>query len=404
MHPWPFGLAFLCLQLVHGDPEPARDDCHVYQLRRNETRHRTPSVAFRGRVEVSVMPEAGAVTPRQLIIQLELAGNSSETANVFINNDSVALLRINETQVGGNLSLAATNPHNNTWFTLVLALHQHQLLVYRPENRQRILTAELSVSITTVFVSSNEALQVVFNCASGCLINTRSTSPGAELKIERSSVMYVNPQDAEGGGGQQPTMFLIPVNSRESDPLKVDLSNATTGQWSKLLLLLGEDQNSDRGSGSAEDNVTVAPVRVKNVSYRVNVTSVFWTFQCYPDSGRGQDCVTPTDSSSSPSIAATTEQSTSDATSAGMGQVLAWVLTGLALFLVMILALALCSRMTPNAASHTDFQPSVGDLSHRYGVSFESRREAEEDSEPGSPIMTVPHRLHPDDHYSTKVL
>ncbi|KAK8733060.1 hypothetical protein OTU49_006737, partial [Cherax quadricarinatus] len=100
-----------------------------------------------------------------------------------------------------------------------------------------------------------------------------------------------------------------------------------------------------------------------------------------------------------------TDSSKDQSGGAQAGQVIAWVFTGLALFLVMVLALALCAKMTPPPArTHSDFRPSVDIVSQRYGVSSVSQREAEEESEPGSPVLTVSRTLHPDDHYSTKVL
>lgn len=64
-----------------------------------------------------------------------------------------------------------------------------------------------------------------------------------------------------------------------------------------------------------------------------------------------------------------------DEGTAGAGLVLAWVLTGLALFLVIVLAMALCNKLTPPANRQTDFLPSVDVISHRKG-SFNVSREA----------------------------
>ncbi|XP_069937666.1 uncharacterized protein [Cherax quadricarinatus] len=369
----------------------------------------TPQVVFSGHLEVSVLVKEADSLPKEVQIHLESSTSNWKSMYVLINKDSKVSVHVNDTLVDGNLSLAAhtctpTHPPAHAWITLVITLHRGRLLIYRPEDRLRVLTAEVPQTDGAInaYVTSSVINHVAFNCASGCLIHDEA-SPlmGHNLKLE-SEMVYVS---LEGRGDDKPPkMLLASFNSKQEDDtpeknLEVDFSDAKTDHWYKVLL---QAQNSTRAADS-EEVVTVRGVPVKNVSYTVsNATGVLWTYQCYPNMTRERwvearemttTAHTPTDSSKDQSGGAQA------------GQVIAWVFTGLALFLVMVLALALCAKMTPPPArTHSDFRPSVDIVSQRYGVSSVSHREAEEESEPGSPVLTVSRTLHPDDHYSTKVL
>ncbi|XP_042878416.1 uncharacterized protein LOC122257276 [Penaeus japonicus] len=172
----------------------------------------------------------------------------------------------------------------------------------------------------------------------------------------------------------------------------------------------------------------------KNVFSVTNVDSVFWSLYCYPDVARGQeswirhaspDLQDPTtnpdpdenEGDQDPGINEQTEEEAKEKGeegeeeeegNVGEGQVWAWVLTGMAFFLVMILALALCTRMRPRheITSHGDYLPSIGIVSHRHTAEA-GGREAEEMSEPGSPTIPVPvinHKLPEENDQSTKKL
>lgn len=408
MEPRPAYLVLLLLLQVVEATNQMAQDCRVYHLQ-NGTQQR-PAVPFLGQLEVSLwMGEAGGGgggIPNDLAIHLTSDHHlQNQTVQVFINRDCEALVLVKDKQVGRMLRLVAA--HSDTWLTLVLTYHHGTLLLYRPENRMNMVRAAITMegNMTATVHSSNE-LHFAFNCGVGCLVHDGS-SPlmGVSLGLGPSLGLYLSPQP----GARHPAFVLSPTSNQSLAPADDDVPLNTTwwqpGTWYKLV---PHDQEGDGRVRGSREEVQIVKIPLMNVSYSITHSiDVLWTLHCYPDMARGVE-KQPLGETSTPQPPTKDihNQRQTEHESAGAGEVVAWILAALALFVVALLALALCTRMSPPPDRPPDFLPSVGVVSQRFEVA-ENGREAEEESEPGSPMLTVPpvsHRLPQSVDYSTKVL
>ncbi|KAG7173562.1 hypothetical protein Hamer_G025033 [Homarus americanus] len=379
-------LLFLAFQLVHTDDPQLAEDCRVYHLENYTDHHQSPPVPFRDHLEVSMFVESAGQPPSFVQIHLK---SDNETVEVFINRDSEVTVRIGGKQkVKKRLLLNTTTPPLNSWFTLVLDLHSDTLIIFRPEDRLHQLEVNVRLGDNVMAQVAGD-LHVVFNCMTGCMVHDK-TSPwfGQDLGVLSSLTLYVSPEE----GGQHPVVVVEPFNSFSQDPSDKVVANVTAEDpalWYKVVLQQdSENEAGVDGTGRGEHRVRIT--LSKNKSYSItNVTNALWTLWCFPD--KAKEAIKPSIRGSLGGEGDYKEDDDDDdhdedndkLEGAGAGQVLAWVLVGLALFIVMVLAMILCTRMGSPAGNH------------------------EEDSEPGSPMLTVPpvnHRLPQQDHYSTKVL
>lgn len=431
--------AFMCVTVTSSAPGGTTDDpidCRIYTLGAAGSPYRTPAQPFAERLVVSFFNASEEDDDRaETTIHLVGSANESESVSIYINFEAQVILRSGGTMLGAPLQLPS-HGRGGTWASLVLALHDSRLVVYSLEDPVGVvMSAEVSLKgNVSSFVASSTPTHLALDCPAGCHVHDgRSPLVGRWLPLPPSLNLFVSASDQNGSSA-----FGLAFKSEATDVAglkKVQLDvgrwhsgggvGAARGRWHKVQI--SRDGNTpvriSWGDGG-EKKVDVAPGQMLfSVS---NASSVLWSLHCFPDVARGQEAwLNRTSHDPDDPNQPEEENQTADKEdqkeeekedegekeeegNVGEGQVWAWVLTGLAFFLVMVLALALCTRMRPRheVTSHGDYLPSIGIVSHRH-MPETGGREAEEMSEPGSPTIPVPvinHKLPEENDHSTKKL
>ncbi|XP_063592817.1 uncharacterized protein LOC134769945 isoform X2 [Penaeus indicus] len=416
-------------------------DCRIYTLGVEGASNQTPTIPFRQHMTVSFFTAGQADSRVQTTIHLVDSSSEGGSVTIFINRDAEVVLRSGGTQLGGSLKLPpAPSPPSHgrwgTWTSLVVSFHDFCLVVYSQEDPVgAVIAADVNLKGNiSSFVASSTLTYLVLDCPAGCHVHDgRSPLVNRWLPLPPHLNLFVA---ASGQNASSSLSLAFKSEATDYPGLKATElevgrwrgrnGQAASGEWHRVRITrLGETSvNISWGEGSRI--VDVPPG--KRVFSVANASAVVWSLYCFPDVARGQEAwlnhTSPArddpppnpDEDESQSAGADEESQEEGADegepreegSVGEGQVWAWVLTGLAFFLVMVLALALCTRMKPRReiTSHGDYLPSIGIVSHRH-IPETGGREAEEMSEPGSPTIPVPvinHKLPEENDHSTKKL
>ncbi|KAK7076658.1 hypothetical protein SK128_027145 [Halocaridina rubra] len=276
---------------------------------------------------------------------------------------------------------------NYSWVTLAVLLQDSNIVIYRTEDRENALVSQASLgSKVTATVSASDIQYVVFNCPAGCLMHD-STSPliGRQLSIPVDGIALYIKQEEEAQNAFLQLGFTDVKGNLTT--LKIDVTKHGASLWHKLTIVHNKEDHVNvtvfvDGKGKEvgkaymmEDLLTVTIL---------NSSSVLWSLHCYPENPTGQGGWN-IDISRNASIAPEGKKA-----GAGIGEVLAWVLAAIALFIVMIMALLLCTKMGPREDT-LGYGASVGVVTSfgKMVMQNEADREAEEDTEPDSPTLMM---------------
>ncbi|XP_045134973.1 uncharacterized protein LOC123518300 isoform X2 [Portunus trituberculatus] len=372
-----FLVLLVLLQRIQGDERMAKD-CLEYSLNFNDTSNRTPSVSLGDALEVSLQVSVSKELP---VTQIILYGSEPQTY-IAVNQEKATLNYGNEHK---HLTLASDRS-SFSWIHLVLdPIGVDTLLVYTPADRLNAITANVNVGFS-VYVSSNKETHVTFNCLSGCLIRDNlSALIRGKVKLQTPFTMYVNPIPRPPPAPLKlsitPMLTLTPDKGLN---VTVNASEWTAGKWHRVKILKAENHQEEKieQPRNGTDNVKEVQIWVHKANYRISRLRGFrWTLHCAPEGLIDNFPSTESGDGAGPSEGKEGDKSRRKG-GAGAGMVTAWVMAGLALFLVMVLTLALCTKTTQssNPNQFHDSQPSVG-IVYCKGAN----REPEEDSEPESP-------------------
>ncbi|XP_050714905.1 uncharacterized protein LOC126997706 isoform X2 [Eriocheir sinensis] len=424
MPPFCWSLVLLLLSPQHtlqANSNAVAEDCREYCLQCNGTGHISPTARLGTMLQVSLQVTAQGELPYATII----VKASNPPISVMVNRENITL-RVNG-QPAGNFSLDTPRPAFS-WVNLVLARPDPKsLLVYAPEDRLSVLTAN-AIPGDNVFVSSQHITRLAFNCILGCLIRDQNSA----LVGGGGNGKGMEGEEGEGNDLLRPpfTLYLKPAPIPSYEPFRykfapffvltsssgfektVNASEWEADTWHRVEVL-------NKTGVKKEEEKEEVKMWVPDELYRINILRFFnWTLHCPPHELKTAPGPTqgPTDNSNTRKTTPTTTQAPGGNTEgtggggggggggrksnstgmpqkdvrggAGAGEVAAWVLAGLALFVVLILALALCTKTATTHNIHSrnleDCPPSVGVLS----FNDIKTREPEESSEPGSPTLS----------------
>ncbi|KAG0722695.1 hypothetical protein GWK47_044024 [Chionoecetes opilio] len=376
------------------------EDCLVYCLKcgsnSDNSNYTTPRMPLRGSLEVSLQVDAnGTLHTAQINVR-----DSSPSVTININNATVTLQGSQPLQ-----TLTLPTPYTAlSWITLVLDNTGHDnLLIYAPGDKHNVITTNTQPGSQAV-VSAQQETHVAFNCVSGCLIRNSLSALIGRQALQPPFTMFLNPRPRSSQHPEPPVLTLTPPRG---DNVTVDASQWAADTWHRVKVLAAEKAKRNMTVQRGQDGVTEACIWVTEGNYTLTRLKGFtWTLHCTPEGlmDGASDTGNNTDETMTSTLAPDGEGTEAGEGSegnkskqktkgtAGAGQVAAWVMAGLAVFLVMILAFALCTRTARNTQPlHVqDNQPSVA-------VYFKNAasREPEEDSEPGTPNdLQVPGQRH----------
>ncbi|KAK4324621.1 hypothetical protein Pmani_004734 [Petrolisthes manimaculis] len=431
------------LQLQQQQQQIQGQACRVYHINLEDdppTAHKTPSFPLRPH------------HPLYLSLWVEKDGEWPAELTIVLQHFNISLLITEEGMCvawEGNkrsrlLNVSTPTLQAHSWVTFVLALHAHTLVLYRSDQQHRAVSHRLSKQQqqhedeVEVNVTSNKVLHLTFNCPTGCHIHD-STSPLIDSRVILTPpfTLYLllqphpqethNPHQQQQQQQQQPSFILTPhnnsspvANNNNNNNISLVGSEWKEGEWNQVnVVIRGQSDGSTVDASRGRSEV----VEVDDTTYYVSsVKGIQWTIQCHPLYHSSSP--EPHESSISPILqeqhttgrtvnnnnnngggggedggrveAREGDKDETDGGGSGVGEIVAWLLTGLAFFLVLVLAFTLCTRMRPDNSTYhdnhnnPDYLASVGYLTQPR----ESSRELDEESEPSSP-PTSPNTLAP---------
>ncbi|XP_047489610.1 uncharacterized protein LOC125039567 isoform X2 [Penaeus chinensis] len=414
-------------------------DCRIYTLGVEGASNKTPTIPFRQHMTVSFFNAGVADSRVQTTIHLVDSRSETGSVTIFINRDAEVILRSGGAQLGVPLKLppppsSFTHAPGGAWTSLVVSFHDFCLVVYSQEDPVgAVITADVNLKGNiSSFVASNTLTYLVLDCPAGCHVHDgRSPLVDRWLPLPPYLNLFVSVLGQNASSSLDLAFKSEATGNAGLKKAKLEVGRwrgqggqVARGEWHRVQITRHAETSVAISWAGDERRVDVP--RGRKLFRVARATAVVWSLYCFPDVARGQEAwlnhTSPDDPPPNPDEdgnqstnadkedqeEGADEGDTREEGSLGEGQVWAWVLTGLAFFLVMILALALCTRMKPRheVTSHGDYLPSIGIVSHRH-IPETGGREAEEMSEPGSPTIpatVINHKLPEENDHSTKKL
>lgn len=376
-------------------------ECRVYQLKGNTEQYATPLMPIQNLFTVSFYNQNEGDFPNNTLIFL---AGIKRNMSIFINAVGEVSMRIKDTQRGRNFTLEAAHVAH-TWVSLAILIQDQNILIYRTDKRESFISVEMTLgpNVTAKVTTSQDQLYVTLNCPAGCLMYDKN-SPllGRNITLGDGVNLYIRHEEAASSA----ILNLGFVNKKgKPHRVKIDVTKWKDSLWHKVNILHDKEKHVIVTSNGGE--VSRIMLEWENITFAVeNATSVLWSLHCYPDHATGLEGWANMSDTITDDIPSEDKDD-----GAGIAEVLAWVLAGMAMFLVAVMALLLCTRMGPRTES-MDYGASVG-VVNSYGRDMplnDAVREAEEDTEPDSPTIMTPainHKIpeEEDEHQSnTKML
>ncbi|XP_066945023.1 uncharacterized protein [Macrobrachium rosenbergii] len=305
----------------------------------------------------------------------ELKGNSKQYISPVISVHSLLTVSFYNRQEGDSpgaihLFLTEKTQINNRWNSITSAT---------------VLGSNATAHLTT----SQDSLYITANCPAGCLMHDHN-SPwiGQPMPLGRPVNIYLSHKE----GAMSATLLLGFTDYQgKNHTVGHDITQFESSLWHKLVIAHdGEEYITVQANGIEKSRVKISE---QNSTFTIiSSNDILWSLHCHPEHATGlEGWGRGGGGGGGTSNTTQAKPSEEDQKGAGAAEVVAWVLAGMALFLVMIMALFICTKMGPKSET-TDYGASVGVVTS-YGRTMTYRhaeREAEEDTEPDSPTFLAP--------------
>ncbi|XP_068212297.1 uncharacterized protein [Palaemon carinicauda] len=379
--PFLLALAVLAMAGLATSYQQFAQDCRIYQLRTQTPQYKSPTITFSSPLTLSFYNEDIGDMPRNIhIILQEKTGKVTRKEKIHINPDGVLFL---DHAKPNNLTFSPScYPHS--WLSLAIMLQDQNIIIYDINNRMNYITAStlLGSNATAEVTTSQRSLYVTANCPAGCLMHDH-TSPliGLQMQLARYANIYLSHE--EGATSASISIGFTDYQGKNST-VTHDITDFESSLWHKLVIAHdAQDHIIVRANGIEKSKVMISE---ENSTFTIlSSSSVLWSLDCHPEHAtdlKGWVIQNTTEEKS--------QDEDKDEEGAGAAEVAAWVLAGMALFVVMIMALFICTKKGPKSEI-TDYGASVGVVTS-YGrtMTYRNEREAEEDTEPDSPTFLSP--------------
>ncbi|XP_064083462.1 uncharacterized protein LOC135199398 isoform X2 [Macrobrachium nipponense] len=358
--------------------EEFAQDCRIYELKGHTKYFKSPLISVHSLLTVSFYNREEGHYPKDIhVILREDTQNGTNMNKIHINPDGVLFL---DRAKLNNLTLSPSC-QSGSWLSLAIMLQDQNIVIYEWNfiTAGTILGPNASAEVTT----SQDSLYISTNCPAGCLMhNHQSPWIGQPMPLGRSVNIYLSHEE---GAASASLLLGFTDYQGKNHTVNHDITQFESSLWHKIVIAHdGEDYITVQANGIEKSKVKISE---ENSTFTIlSSTNVLWSLHCHPEHATGLEGWGGGTSNTTQG-----KSSQEDQKGAGAPEVVAWVLAGMALFLVMIMALFICTKMGPKSET-TDYGASVGVVTS-YGRAMTYRhtdREAEEDTEPDSPTFLAP--------------